>query len=352
MLFGYPIAATAENWLHECLVEMLATIHTNLDAGLPPVAWPSIIPEAHRDELKTRVGLRERLDTYSIAVAAVTPDERQQIATCILQQNRIKELCGCSEDCEVLGQLPGASRVPIRELFEYAFDLLAKIGVRDRHYQIIYTTTRARVCPFCGCECFDALDGPREDLDHYLPKSRYPCAAANLYNLVPMGIKCNERYKLAQDILRGDDEARRPAFNPYEDREVGIILENSVPYGGPDGVTPRWQIDFTPQSPECETWDSVFHFRARVTSNVLDPCFKSWLNGLRAWCRSAEIKASDDQAIVKAIARYAEFLRECGYEDRSFLKAAVFELIHRWCSAGDMRLLAIMRDLVAVEGAA
>ena len=27
MLFGYPIAATAENWLHECLVEMVQTIH-------------------------------------------------------------------------------------------------------------------------------------------------------------------------------------------------------------------------------------------------------------------------------------------------------------------------------------
>jgi hypothetical protein len=29
VLFGYPIAATAENWLHECLLEMMQTIHAN-----------------------------------------------------------------------------------------------------------------------------------------------------------------------------------------------------------------------------------------------------------------------------------------------------------------------------------
>ena len=43
MLFGYPIAATAENWLHECLVEMVQTIHANHanhDGRQVALAWP------------------------------------------------------------------------------------------------------------------------------------------------------------------------------------------------------------------------------------------------------------------------------------------------------------------------
>jgi hypothetical protein len=48
VLFGYPIAATAENWLHECLVEMVQTIHANHDGRQVALAWPDIIPAAHR----------------------------------------------------------------------------------------------------------------------------------------------------------------------------------------------------------------------------------------------------------------------------------------------------------------
>ena len=59
MLFGYPIAATAENWLHECLVEMVQTIHTNHDGRQGALAWPDIIPAAHRDKLHRRTGLHD-----------------------------------------------------------------------------------------------------------------------------------------------------------------------------------------------------------------------------------------------------------------------------------------------------
>ncbi|MCK7494405.1 MAG: hypothetical protein MZW92_26920 [Comamonadaceae bacterium] len=58
--------------------------------------------------------------------------------------------------------------------------LLTKIGIRDRRYQAIYKSAMYHMCPFCGCEYFDAPGAPREDLDHYLAKSRYPFAAVNL----------------------------------------------------------------------------------------------------------------------------------------------------------------------------
>lgn len=352
MLFGYPIAATAENWLHQCLVDMLTTIHANLGAGAPPAIWPDIIPEGHRDNLRARTGLRNRLEAYRAVVTLLTPAERQRIAACLTKQNRIADLCSCTEDCDALDELPPASHAVIRDLFDFAFSLLGEVGVRDRHYGAIYNATKYHVCPFCGCEYFDAPGAPREDLDHYLPKSRYPFAAANLHNLVPMGMKCNERYKHSQDILRGADYLRRRVFDPYAERTIGISLENSVPFNGDKGEIPDWQIDFNPESAECATWDAVFHFRERICRDVLNPSFKSWLGGFRAWAKSAGIVAVNEAALVQAIDRYAEYLSDLGYADRAFLKASVFRMLREHCNAGNARLIALMYDLVEMSAAA
>ena len=70
MFFGYPIVATAENWLHECLCEVVTAIHAGIDAGAQPAAWPAIIPAAHRARLRWRTGLRGRLATYTLAAQA------------------------------------------------------------------------------------------------------------------------------------------------------------------------------------------------------------------------------------------------------------------------------------------
>jgi hypothetical protein len=220
VLFGYPIAAADENWLHECLLEMVQTIHASQDSGQPVPAWPDIIPAAHHGKLSARQGLKNRLKRYTLAVGTLSVVERQQILTCLDQQNRIADLVICSTDCEYLADLPKNIQTPAAELFGFAFELLTYLGVRDRHYHKIYTATSYHVCPFCGCEYFDAPGAPREDLDHYLPKSRYPFTAANLRNLVPMGMKCNERYKQGQDILRDASAARRRSFDPYADRLI------------------------------------------------------------------------------------------------------------------------------------
>jgi hypothetical protein len=118
---------------------------------------------------------------------------------------------------------------------------------------------------------------------HYLPKSLYPFAAANLRNLVPMGMKCNKRYKLAQDILRDTAGVRQRSFDPYAERHLKVVLDNSVPFGGADGQTPDWQIDFDPDAVECTTWDNVFHVRERIKRDVLDSSFWQWLRDFSAW---------------------------------------------------------------------
>jgi len=103
-------------------------------------------------------------------------------------------LNGCI-DCVELADLPETIREPAKELFVFAFGLLTDFGVRAAQYRVIYDSTPDKVCPFCGIEGFAAPAAPSEDFDHYLPKSRFPFAAVNLWNLVPAGSDCNRKYK-------------------------------------------------------------------------------------------------------------------------------------------------------------
>ena len=57
---------------------------------------------------------------------------------------------------------------------------------------------------------------PTDDLDHFLPKSRYPFLAVHPYNLVPLCSFCNSKMKLAKDPI--DDPNVQPllhSFHPY-----------------------------------------------------------------------------------------------------------------------------------------
>ncbi len=346
MLFPYPVEATADNWLHDCLCEILTTIHQCVRQGIPTPAWPALIPQARRDRIRKRTGLRDRLNAYADALRTLTPLEQERVARAIVEQNRIAELVSCSCDCESLDLLPSGIRDAISQLFDYSFRLLSELEIRDAHYRCVYERMTDHLCPFCGCEYFDAPGAPREALDHYLAKSLYPCAAANLRNLAPMGSKCNSRYKLSKDILRKDG-VRRKSFDPYGDSAVSIALLRSAPFAGTDGKLPRWQVDFAPDSDEARTWDDVFDIRTRYRRDVLDPSFNRWLNEFRAWWRSAPPPPSNADELVSGLGRYAVVHEASGFGEGSFLKAAVFRMLERHCQAGHQRLIALLLDLVA-----
>jgi len=347
LLFEYPVHATHANWLHDCLREMVLAVHSALDAGEDMTPWPDIIPIARRPQIEMRTGLRDRLIAYATAAAAMTVPERLRVQICLEQQNRIADLVRCTADCERLEDLPAAIRPPIADLFSFAFELLTPLGIRDLHYRAVYDATRYHVCPFCGCEYFDAPGAPREDLDHYLAKGRYPFAAVNLRNLVPMGMKCNERYKLAQDILRNDAGIRRRSFDPYAHGDIAVQLLTSVPFGGADNRLPLWRIEFEPNSPECLTWDEVFQVKERFERDVLNPLFFQWLGSFAEWFgRRINVAVPTDHEVLDAIQRYVEDVRLMKLSGRDFLRLPIFEMIHQQCIAGNQRLFALIRDLI------
>lgn len=351
MLFGYPIEATAENWLHDCLHEILHLIHTCIETGKSIPVWPDIVPKPYRNSLKRRIGLRDKLNEYQKALAKLSVLEQNQILQAFNDQNEIALLLSCQYDCEAITDLPLAIRTSAKALFEFAFSLLTNLEIRDKHYKTIYDKSFYHVCPFCGCESFAAPSAPREALDHYLVEKKYPFAAANLRNLVPMGNTCNSRHKHAQDILRKEDGTRRKSFDPYNHGTVTISLDRSQPFAGTIGRTgeslPRWEIDFSSSTEEVTTWDEVFGIRERYKRDVLDAAFNNWLNGFRSWCRDPRKSIpKSDQEWVDEIKAYAIYHESLGFEDRAFLKAAVFRMLHIHCKNGDQRLIKFIKEVV------
>lgn len=347
MLFGYPIAVTAENWLHDSLVAAVRRIHELVDERKRMPSWPNILPDAYRVKLSGRTGLAKRLKDYAKAIKALTPAQRQIVLEALEGQNRISDLLIRHCDCDELADLPVAAQQPAKALFTFAFGLLTEYEIRQRQYKALCGSIPARVCPFCGCEGLDAPGAPQEDLDHYIPRSKYPFAAANLRNLAPMGGRCNATYKRAQDPLRGNDGQRRLACDPYVTNGLVVSLSNSVV----DELTPGpiitdWVIEFFPMDEAVETWDEIFHIKERWKRDVLDDVtFNQWLSDFQTYCFTATLQFAGDDDVANAVSRYEQYLTGCGFSDRAFLKAAVFRFLLRRCTAGCQRLLPILRDL-------
>jgi hypothetical protein len=348
MLFGYPLAATQNNWLHDCVLDAVTTVHSLVDAKKRHPAWPKILPDAHQATLKSRTGLRDRLKAYDKALRKLaSKSERDVVFVAITDQNRVADLLSNACNCAALDALPTTVHAAVTSLFDYVFGLLTDLKVRDEHYKVIYDAATDHVCPFCGTEYFDAPGAPREALDHYLAKNRYPFAAANLRNLVPMGHKCNSNYKLAVDVLYDVGGGRRVAFDPYNHTNIYVVLDDSDPFDGSTPNMPRWTIDFEPDAPAVPTWDAVFSIRKRYQRDHLDEGYSAWLREFQNWARSAYRLGGDtDASLVEALTRFEQYCADNGMRDKAFLKAAVFRMLRLRCEQGHDRLKQLLRDLL------
>ena len=355
MLFGYPAKAIKKNWLHDCLFQILESINKSLKYGRRPPTWPFIIPERYRDQLKSRDGLKKRLQEYQNAVKNLSSEEIDEIIITLHSQNKIRHLLSCKSNCKTVNDLPDTVQEPIKKLFRYAFDLLSDLGIRNFQYRIIYQALEARICPFCGCEDYSSPLGPKEDLDHYMAFSLYPFAAVNLNNLVPMGGKCNSKYKLANDLL-SEGGIRRRVFNPYHHKPIRLSLDRSTPFAGEKRRNPLWQVDFEPNSEEVATWDTVFRIRERYQNDYLDPNFTTWMDQFAIWHK--EIMRRSDHGdgnveqeydVVDLLDRYTRTLEQMGYSERAFLKAAVFRMLLKRCKEGDDRVILFIKNALLTK---
>jgi hypothetical protein len=343
MLYGYPIAATAKNWLHQCVCEAVSVVHQRLAIGKSLPAWPRTIPKKYRARLATRRSLRDHLTAYAHSVSKLSQGERDFVFQVLAEQNRIAQLVSSKRHCRAIDDLPPSVRTPVSNLFACAFDLLKDFGVRDEQYRYVYDASRGHVCAFCGLEYFEAPGGKREALDHYLVREQYPFASANLRNLVPMGHKCNSSYKGSKDVLRKSTGQRRRAIDPYAHVDLRISLDKSIPFQGIGKRIPKWTIEFSRRSESIDTWDDVFSIRERYKRDVLDAEFDSWLETFWVFCRFAAGAPTTDADVVRALSRYIDVLDSEGLAGRAFLKAAMFRMLRIHCGHRNQRLLKLLR---------
>ena len=340
MLFSYSPVGFDNNWLHDILIAILRTDMERLDGGLPRLTWTACIPEAYREALKRKHGLKSRrttlLDRYEELAGAGRADVRGALA----RHNAMPGIFDDGLPCVTLSELPEEIREPIKELFDHAFVILSDTKLRDENYKKIYDALQYKVCAFCGVEILDAPGQRREALDHYLPISIYPFAGVNFRNIAPMGGKCNSRYKLTQNILFDPITGnRRACCDPYDSPSISLSLADSRPFEGAsvDLVTcPDWVIRWEGGDPhKLQTWEAVFAISDRYRESSLNPNFRGWIDHFCQWAARQPNDADSPELMQKLLAEFAEIVVPEGYSDSAFLKRATFQMLADRCDEAE-----------------
>jgi hypothetical protein len=212
---------------------------------------------------------------------------------------------------------------PLKNYASRVFDVLEDAGIRERTYAI-YDEQGYLACPFCGYEAFDSSRLRHMDWDHYLARTLYPFAGADLRNFSPMGEGCNSRYKRSKDVLRSNGGGRRACFNPYMSPPASMSLAQTQLFASGQGdEMPLWQIQLVGDVDRCASWDSIFEITERWRDR-LDRIYDNCIAKFGAQYRGELL---DDEAIVAGLARLetAEMLPYP--EPGGFLRRAVFALL-------------------------
>tara|TARA_R100000406_G_scaffold95183_4_gene88783 strand:- start:690 stop:1778 length:1089 start_codon:yes stop_codon:yes gene_type:complete len=339
MLFHYAIEATEENWVHDSIVAILDAGMDQIDIGGQPQGWPNCLPPEHQNKLSTRTGIRDHSQRFFEKYASYNNQDRQRIRSALSSQNALPDIFDGASARITLEQLPVDAREVIKKFFEYAFDLLTAVGLRDQHYRSIFKRLPRKFCPFCGLERLSAPGQPRHDLDHYLAITVYPFAAANLRNLAPMGDRCNKSFKRKADIVfDAETNTRRKCCDPYLGPDFGLELNESELLNEGEAVRsqPTWSIVFTGGDNDCAaTWDSTFQIRKRY-ADVLNDEYASWLRSFAVWCGHPAnvISITDVPSAVASLDHYVDLIEIQGLDDSNFLKRAVFGMLRDQCRDG------------------
>lgn len=349
MLRCYPIISTHENWLHESLLEMIHSIHMILDAGNQVPDWVDLIPvglnHSNASSLKRLHGFKNRFELYINSVNSLPTGSRQYIYSTMTSQNNIAGLVQGVTYINRLSKRFADVFSAVDSLFDFAYEKLTDLEIRDRQYRIIIDSFSPSICPVCGIDRINSPAEARQDLDHYLAKSIYPFAAANLCNLIPMCSACNRTYKHKIDVLIDANKKRRKAYDPYNAPGVAICLNESIPFGGTGSTLPAWTIKFSPASEESETWDQVFCIRLRYSRYVLNSGFNRWISSFMNKCRSNGYStALSNEEVLDILIKHELSVQYENPVGIDFLKPQVFRMLIEHFRSGNARVIQFIRD--------
>ena len=219
----------------------------------------------------------------------VTSGVRIAIYKQLQATNRVENLCDGSadlpDDCVDWNSALGEAIIALMKSLYDSLDLAVfrrpgELGQPTHQFYVEFIEKNKYVCPFCGIHKFkNSLGASREDFDHYLHKSDYPLAAANMKNLFPTCGICNQDYKKTKDIL-----ADGAAFYPYSTiPEIKIEVNcETYPVKGKTKNKGRWSVKLELVQPDPVTglkikaWKRVYSIKERLENEISQFC-EDWI---------------------------------------------------------------------------
>lgn len=210
------------------------------------------------------------------------------------------------------GQVNKKDRIIIEKVYTQKF--AKKDSVGKKYYNVIVKNARGR-CPICG-------GGKIKNLDHFLPKSKYPFLCVTIMNLIPTCRDCN----MEKGAEMGTDYYEIP-FHPYFDTITDKWVECEVTFYSDNSFLIKFKNGYD-KSVNPQLWkkfevhmsindlDNTFNSRAAEELENVKPMYKKEL----LLCSKEDVKASLIEALESAeevdinswkSALYRELLRKC-----------------------------------------
>ena len=175
--------------------------------------------------------LKKHLSSFFRAFRNLPAGEQTLVYKAFISTKSVKMLLNNQNDCYRIEQLPMSIRKPTKTLFKYLYKTtLDSVGNVKDHYKQFYDKLSLKLCPFCGIENLLHYEHYKQDYDHLLYKDKYPFAAVNMKNLVPMGRNCNTIFKKQKDILHDNAETDALLFTPLKAMYKFLFHSIKVPF--------------------------------------------------------------------------------------------------------------------------
>lgn len=254
--------------------------------------------------------------------------------------NEIQKLCDGSKSLSTdvidwkapLGKAILALMLELYAALDLTVFRRANTGTERPTHQLYseFIKVNKHICPFCGLNRFKNRRGKRrEDFDHYLHKSAFPLAAANMKNLVPTCGNCNQDYKKAKNIL-----ADGAAFYPYSAIPSVELTIDCASYPAVDDDSDRgsWIISLKSSdpasSPKMSAWERVYSISERLRHEVLEH-FDDWMEELRDE-QKGKVDERQFAEILGSAKKSADNDSQRRVKPGQIIKAAFYEfMLHR-----------------------
>jgi len=275
----------------------------------------SLVPRWLWREYRSDANLRARYEAVFMAYKALDARGRTLVRRAAQNNNAVEDLCSKkSVHLQNLRIQQKAIHTGLTLLFKHLWSkVLGKDPEFRTHYEKFITgNDMIVVCPFCGCERYEDLQGGvRNPYDHYLCKCRYPLATLNFRNLVPMCERCNRNPgKGSKDVIHTDraQTQRRYAFYPYgQIPHVSVTLTQRSP--GTLRHDPEWTVQLrvagnsATTREKINTWITVFDLPRRYGARINGGA-RTWIGEFRA-AHPAITAATDLNELRRSLTTWA-----------------------------------------------